>query len=74
MQWGTSGSIASASSGSVSFPTSFTTSVYSITITGTATQNSAQAANWVDTISTSSFTIHNQGSSSSTFYWMAVGK
>lgn len=74
LQWGITGSIAGAGSSAISFPVTFASALYSVTFSGIAAQSASQASSYVDTTSTSGFTLHNQGGNASTFYWMAVGK
>lgn len=70
IQWGYA-PIASGGSGtSITFPTTFTTAVASITVTpnsGTVVAGSSLS------ITTSSFTIVHNGASSTNFGWMAIG-
>ena len=73
-QWGSSSAINPASSTSILFPTTFPTEVVSIQITAKSFTSGPQAANYVSNVTTSGFTLNNQGSSGAvSFYWEATG-
>lgn len=72
-QWGTTVSITSGGSAVVTFPTAFPNACFSVVATSNATDGSAVSNNYLDTIGTSSFTMHNKQSTNATFTWMAIG-
>jgi uncharacterized cupin superfamily protein len=75
LQWGVTGSVSSGSSLAITFPTTFGAAVYSVTITPNHAPSGTQAADYVDTVSVTGFTLHNQSPGvSGTYYWMAIGK
>lgn len=75
LQWGVSASIAQDASGAVTFPTAFTTAVYSIVITPVGAINTSSAgSDTVTSITNSGFTIAHGGDGARTFYWQAIGK
>ena len=76
LQWGISPSIAQdTSSSAISFPTAFTTAVYSVVITPIgAISTGSNGADTVDTVTTSSFIIRHGSDTTRTFYWQAIGK
>lgn len=72
LQWGVTAQSVSATK-PVTFPSAFSSAVYSIIITEGATNAGAQAADWVGSITTSGFTINDQSGDNMLFYWIAIG-
>lgn len=74
MQWGRTPSVGIDSSAAVTFPTAFTSAVYSVVVTqnaGIATGSNGTVS--VDTISVTGFTIRNGADNTGPFYWQAFG-
>ena len=72
IQWGLK-NVPLSSTASVSFSPSFN-NVYNIQITMAGASSAAQAANYVDSVSTSGFNLTNKSpSSNADFYWLAIG-
>lgn len=69
MQWGESGMIPTGESNTITFPTAFSNSVFSVTVTPITTATSGQ----VDAITNGQFNLVNAVGSTSTFYWSALG-
>lgn len=75
LQWGVSASIAQDVSGAVTFPSAFTTAVYSIIITPIGAINTTSAgADSVTSVTVNGFTIAHGGDGARTFYYQAIGK
>lgn len=75
LEWGSSASIAANSNETVTFPSAYTTAVYSITVTATGTANNTTTGiTAVNTVSTTGFTINNGDDDARVFYWQAIGK
>lgn len=72
-QWGLTTSIGSGTFTTVDYPEPFPNSVYNIQITPTSVTNGFQAQDYVINNSLSSFDLHNQGASSTIFFWQAIG-
>ena len=74
-QWGVSGSISNNGSGSVTFPLSFPSALYSIVITPTGSAGTGgMAYAYTFAQGVSGFSIFNAGGNAISFYWRAVGK
>ena len=72
IQWGLK-NVPLSSTASVSFSPTFA-NVYNIQITMASASFDAQAANYVDSVSTSGFNLTNKSpSSNANFYWLAIG-
>lgn len=75
LKWGISASINASSSGAVSFAAAFPTAIYNVQIVPIGLTTNAQAANYVDSVAKTGFTIYNQGiTNANQFYWFAIGK
>lgn len=73
IQWGNV-SVANAGSTTVTLPIQNTSATYNVTITANGQSAGAQIQSYVDTVSTSAFTIHNMGGGGPIlFYWTAIG-
>ena len=68
VKWGTSGSISSSGNSIISFAAAFPNAFFGALATPTS-----NTTGYTDTGGTSSFKIHNNGSNSATFFWLAVG-
>lgn len=74
-QWGTSPSISTNTSVSISFPTAFSTVVYGIHAMPIGSGGSGgESYAFVTSVGTASFSLQNAASVSLTFYWRAIGK
>jgi hypothetical protein len=73
LQWGSSGSIGSGGTATVTFPTAFSSTAFSVVITQKAAGGGAQAASNVESITASNFVIRNSGSNAQSFCWIATG-
>lgn len=74
-EWGSSASIAANTTGIVTFPSAFTTAVYSVVVTGTGTANlTATGTTTISNSNLTAFTIENGDDDARVFYWQAVGK
>ncbi len=74
LQWGVTGSVTALGSSSVSFPNAFSTAVYSVIITSGTNKSGSQSADYISSLSTTGFNVHNQsGSTAGIFYWFAIG-
>lgn len=74
MQWGETASINSDSTLSVTFPTAFTTSCFQVLATGTAsTSGTGEVSLNTRDLTTTTFTMVNDGGKASTARWFAVG-
>ena len=76
LQWGLINTAASSSTFAVNFPIVFPTNVWNIQVTGTrAASSPGNTDAWVSTsgLSTSGFTIYNNGGHNFKFYWQAIG-
>lgn len=73
LEWGTSGTILSGGSISITFPKTYPGAPFSITITALTQCNVGQSHDFIDTITTAGFTLHNAAGCSSNFYWMSIG-
>ncbi len=68
LKWGTSSSIANAGNATVTFAAAFPNALFGASVTPLANTT----AYW-DTPLAASFKIHNSGSNSGTFFWVALG-
>ncbi len=73
LKWGTSGSIANGSNATITFPAAFPTGFFGAVLTRTSASGTSQAADYYDAGGMASFKIHNQGTNSGTFFWVAFG-
>jgi hypothetical protein len=73
IQWGLSGSVSANASLAVSFPVMFPNACFAVA----PVRNSTSAANqygWsINTPTTSGFTLYNENTAATPFYWIAVG-
>lgn len=77
IQWGSTGSLGSASNTTVSFPTSFPSSCFQVMAGITANSGGAVGAtgHWgTGNYTASGFDLYNRTSAAYAFNWMAVGK
>lgn len=73
IQWGSTGNIAGIGSATITFPSAFGGTVYNVQITGRTSPGTAQSHDYVDTINSTSFLLHNNASNTCAYYWFAVG-
>lgn len=73
LQWGSTGNIAGIGSATITFPSAFGGTVWNVQITGRTSPGTAQSHDYVDTISSTSFLLHNNASNTCAYYWTAIG-
>lgn len=74
VRWGTSAGVGAGGSATVTFTTPFTNACFATPqITATNTGGTAQACDVADTVTAANFVIHNAGSVTRTFTYIAVG-
>jgi hypothetical protein len=74
MQWGTSSSIGSDGTATITYPTAFPSATGAVQITPIISlQIGGQGVQSVSSVSTSSFVINNGLDASMSFYWFAIG-
>ncbi len=68
VKWGTSGAIGAGGNATIAFPAAFPTAFFGVVLTPLA-----NSSGYADTGVAASFRIHNNGSNSATYFWIALG-
>lgn len=75
IQWGSQSIAGSPTTASITFPTPFSSAVYTLVTTPNGTTGGAGEANiCTSSVTLSSFSIQNSNANSAVFYWIAIGK
>ena len=72
LQWGVTGPVTTVSDSTITFPIAYTTAAYSVVATANSS-GTTQASNLVNSFTKTNFVVHNSGSTSSLFSWIAIG-
>ena len=73
IQWGTSGSVASSGTGTVTFPLAFPANCFAVVFSEITNTPTAASHSVVSSKSTSQFQWLNAGAGSTAIYWIAIG-
>jgi hypothetical protein len=73
IQWGQTGGIPGVGSLPVLFPTAFPTTAFMVVFSDSTATSGFQASNYTSNLTTTGFTVHNQGNNGVQVYWLAIG-
>ena len=74
IQWGETVPVAYTATENITFPVSYASACYSVVITPNGqTSTSAQAQDYVSSVTTTGFSVTHGGTLTVTFYWVAIG-